>query len=138
MAITMKHIRKSNPDDLEAARQTRIRQQNLPAEEQIKEKLADLQKFIQQPARTPHGQADLQQRVRMLGDRHVFLAGGRNLREALTCGGEQWLALPGTADRYGTVSDHSHKATSRRVAKDSGNSAGQYAGPRCHSGGLLA
>ena len=56
MAITMKHIRKPNPDDLEAARQ------------EIKEKLADLQKFIQQLARTPHGLADLQQRVCMLGE----------------------------------------------------------------------
>ena len=68
MAITMKHIRKPNPDDLEAARQARIRQQNLPPEEQIKEKFADLQKFIQQLARTPHGLADLQQRVCMLGE----------------------------------------------------------------------
>jgi hypothetical protein len=68
MAITMKHNRKSNPDDLEAARQASIRQQNLPPEERIKEKLADLQKFIQQLARTPHGQADLQQRVRLLGE----------------------------------------------------------------------
>ena len=36
--------------------------------EQIKEKLADLQRFIQQLAHTPHGQADLQQRVRMFGE----------------------------------------------------------------------
>ena len=66
--MTMKHYRKSNFADLEAARQASIRRQNLPPEEQIKEKLADLQKFIQQLAHTPHGKADLQQRVGMLGE----------------------------------------------------------------------
>jgi len=65
---SMHHYRKSNVEDLAAALQARIRQENLPPEERIKEKLADLQRFIQQLARTPHGQADLQQRVQMLGE----------------------------------------------------------------------
>jgi hypothetical protein len=39
--MTMNQYRKSNFADLEAARQTSIRRQNLPPEEQIKEKLAD-------------------------------------------------------------------------------------------------
>ena len=59
MAMTMNDYRKSNFADLEAARQASIRRQNLPPEEQIKEKLADLQKFIQLLAHTPHGKADL-------------------------------------------------------------------------------
>ena len=67
MALKMNHYRKSNFEDLEAARQSRIRQQNLPPDEQVREKLADLQKFIQQLAHTPHGQADLLQRERMFG-----------------------------------------------------------------------
>jgi len=64
----MHHYRKPNMEDLAAAREARIRHENLPAEERIKEKLADLQKFIQQLARTPHGQADLQQRVQVFGE----------------------------------------------------------------------
>lgn len=64
----MQHYRKSNMEDLAAARQARIRQQNLPPTEQIKEKLADLQRFILQLAHTPHGLADLQQRVGMFGE----------------------------------------------------------------------
>ena len=67
MAMKMNHYRKSNPDDLEAARQARVRQQNLPPDEQVKEKLADLQKFIQQLAHTPHGKADLLQREQLFG-----------------------------------------------------------------------
>jgi hypothetical protein len=63
----MNHYRKSNFDDLEAARQARIRQQSLPPDEQVKEKLADLQKFIQQLAHTPHGKADLLQREQLFG-----------------------------------------------------------------------
>ena len=66
--MTMNHYRKSNIADLEAARQASLRRQSLPPEEQIKEKLADLQTFIQLLAHTPHGKADLQQRVRMLGE----------------------------------------------------------------------
>jgi hypothetical protein len=65
---SMHRYRKPNVEDLAAARQARIRQQNLPPTEQIKEKLADLQKFILQLAHTPHGLADLQQRVRMFGE----------------------------------------------------------------------
>ena len=67
MTITMNHYRKSNIDDLEAARQARIRQQNLPPDEQVREKLADLQKFIQQLVHTPHGKADLLRRVQLFG-----------------------------------------------------------------------
>jgi hypothetical protein len=60
--------RKSKEEDLEAALQSRVRQGNMPPNEQIKEKLAHLQTFVRQLARTNEGQADLQRRFQLFGD----------------------------------------------------------------------
>ena len=63
----MNHYRKANVEYMEAALQARIRRQNLPPEEQVQEKLADLQAFVRDLAKTPHGKADLERRVQMFG-----------------------------------------------------------------------
>jgi hypothetical protein len=60
--------RKSKTEDLEAALQARIRQMNLPPDEQIREKLLHLQAFVRQLAGTHEGQADLQRRCQLFGD----------------------------------------------------------------------
>jgi hypothetical protein len=52
---------------LESARQARARQMNLPPDELIKEKLAQLKSFIHQLEKTDYGRADLRARVRAHG-----------------------------------------------------------------------
>jgi hypothetical protein len=52
---------------LESARQARARQMNLPPNELIKAKLAQLQSFVSQLEKTEYGRADLRARVRAHG-----------------------------------------------------------------------
>src|SRR4051794_24639761 len=52
---------------LESSRQARARQMNLPPDELIKAKLAQLQSFISQMEKTVYGRADLRARVRAHG-----------------------------------------------------------------------
>ena len=60
--------RKTKDQDLEAVLQGRIRHKDLPADEQIKEKLGHLQAFLGQLRRTNEGQADLRRRAQLFGD----------------------------------------------------------------------
>lgn len=66
--MTMNRYRKSTLDDLDAARQARVRRDNMPPDDQLQEKLADLQTFVRQLANTPHGKDDLARRVQLFGD----------------------------------------------------------------------
>jgi hypothetical protein len=63
----MNHYRKSNPEDMAAARLARIRHESLPRDEQLAQRLVDLQAFVCQLARTPHGSAELQLRTQRFG-----------------------------------------------------------------------
>lgn len=67
-AAEMNPNRKSKEEDLEAAMQSRVRQASMAPNEQIQEKLAHLQTFVRQLARTNEGQADLQRRSQLFGD----------------------------------------------------------------------
>jgi len=60
--------RKSKDQDLQAALQSRVRHGNLSPDEQVKEKLAFLQTFMSQLAKTNEGQADLRRRSQLFGD----------------------------------------------------------------------
>jgi hypothetical protein len=53
---------------LESAREARARQLELPPDELIKAKLAQLQSFVSQLEKTEYGRADLRARVRAHGD----------------------------------------------------------------------
>jgi hypothetical protein len=64
----MNPTRKTKVEDLEAALQARIRQQDLVPAERFREKLTDLRTFIHQLARTDEGKADLQRRIDRFGD----------------------------------------------------------------------
>jgi hypothetical protein len=63
----MNPTRKIKVDDIEAVLQARTRHEQLPVDEQIKEKLEDLQKFIGYLSQTAHGKTDLDLRVDLLG-----------------------------------------------------------------------
>jgi hypothetical protein len=55
-------------EGLEEARQVTRRQDNLPSDELLTQKLIDLQTFIRQLRQTDTGKADLQRRVQLFGD----------------------------------------------------------------------
>jgi hypothetical protein len=63
----MNHYCKPNSEDLSAARQAQIRCGNLPPDEQLALRLVDLQTFVGQLAKTPHGSAELERRIQRFG-----------------------------------------------------------------------
>ena len=63
----MTPTRSTKAENIETVVQGRNRQRDLPADDLIKEKLADLQAFICHLAQTPNGKVDLQRRVQVLG-----------------------------------------------------------------------
>ena len=64
----MNPTRKTKFEDLEIAREARLRQNHLLPAAQITEKLTDLLTFVRQLERTEEGKADLERRAQMFGD----------------------------------------------------------------------
>jgi len=60
--------RQTKQDDLEALVQASARHEALPQDRRMEERLQQLQTFIAQLADTPQGKADLERRVRRLGE----------------------------------------------------------------------